>query len=39
MHPIEMRRFMRWLFDDPAIADQATEIGQAILEAGSHPVS
>lgn len=35
MRPIEMRRFMRLLFDDEAIAKQAAEIGQAILAARS----
>lgn len=35
MRSIEVRRFMRLLFDDPTIADQAAEIGQAILEARS----
>lgn len=35
MRPIDMRRFMRLLFDDEAIADQAAEIGQAILAARS----
>lgn len=35
MRPIEMRQFMRPLFDDPTVADQAAEIGQAIPEARS----
>jgi hypothetical protein len=35
VRPIEICRFMRLLFEDEAVADQAAEIGQAILAARS----
>lgn len=35
MRSLEMRRFMRLFFDSKPLADQAAEIGQAILEAHS----
>jgi len=35
VRPIETCRFMRLLFEDEAVADQAAEIGQAILAARS----